>query len=47
MLEKELNFLVFWGKYSRNELLYIPKWKRKLLVEWTIENLKKLYGSED
>jgi len=45
-LEKEINFLVFFGKLSRSEAIRMPRWKRKQWVEWTVENLKLIYGTD-
>jgi len=44
-LEKEINFLVFWGKIDRAQAIKMARWKRKLWVEMTSENLKLLYGT--
>jgi hypothetical protein len=46
-LEKQLNFLTWWGKLSRQEAIRLPKWKRLLWIDLTIENLKRLYGEEE
>jgi hypothetical protein len=42
-----LNFLTWWGKLSRQEAIRLPKWKRLLWIDLTIENLKRLYGEEE
>ena len=44
MLHKEINFLVFFGKHNRHEIKRMPTAYRKKEVEWTIENLKMIYG---
>lgn len=46
-IEKEVNFLVFWGKIDRYSVIHMPLWKRKLWVDLTLENLKMLYGKKD
>ena len=47
ILEEELNFLVFFGKFSRTEAKKMPTWKRKWNIEKTLENLKLVYGTND
>lgn len=44
-LQKQLNFLVYWGKLSKEEVMVMPKWIRDYWVDLTIENIKILYGN--
>ena len=43
-LEKQVNFLVFWGKLDRDSVIRMPIKKRKLWIDMTLENLRLLYG---
>jgi hypothetical protein len=44
MLHKEANFLVFFGKYDYHSVKRMPTFYRKRCVDWTVENLKAIYG---
>jgi len=44
-LEKEINFLVFWGKLDRYSATRMPRWKRRKWIDWTIENLELIFGN--
>jgi len=46
-IEKQLDFLHFWGGYSFNELKKMAIWRRKLYIEWTISNIEHLFGKKD
>ena len=46
-LERQVNFLVFWGKLDRESVIRMPIRKRKLWIDLTIEQLRILYGTND
>lgn len=46
-IEKQVDFLIFWGKRDRESVIHMPLWKRKWTIEQTIENLKILYGKNN
>lgn len=43
-LQKEVQFLVFWGKLDRHSVMKMPRDIRKVWVELTSDSLKQLFG---
>lgn len=46
-LEREIQFLVYWGKLDRETAIHMPIFKRKIWIDLTIESVKKLYGTDE